>query len=296
MRQNVTTDHDARTPIGWWDHLTDEDRTLLAAVGGRIGLPVERMRADEAALASALAHPEVFDAVWGASVPDRGVVCISPFLVFATAIHRGWADLQQASHVAEWVGLRTRLPVFGGDDLRSFLASPARRFFLAALLGSYTRVMSGSTWVHTSRGWRRRRFSDLDPVRLAGLLEIVPAEERPGVYRRLGDLALFLTGVFPDRTEASGFGPIDVGRLLRAAGVAADQVEGGAVGPVELLERLGQRWYRAACRTSSPPGTSAMALVAEVSSSFVVARRVLNLVTDRYLFPVRGQWFGQPAA
>jgi hypothetical protein len=223
------------------------------------------------------------------------LAAVSPFLVFATAIHRGWADVQEASHVNEWVGLRQRLPVFGSEDLRSFLASAQHRFFLAALLGSYTRVASGSTWVHTARGWRRRRFNELDPVRLAELLEVVPPVERPGIFRRLGDLALFLTGVFPDRTESHGFGPVDEGRLLRAGGVDAAHHGDWQGGAVELLERLGQRWYRAACRTTAHP-TAAMADVADIADCFVVARRVLNLVTDRYLFPVRGPWFGEPAA
>src|SRR5205823_12399988 len=107
-------------------------------------------------------------------------------------VHGGWMELQDATHVDEGVGPRRRLPILGGDDLRAFLAGASRRLFVSELLASYTRVASGSTWVHTRRGWRRRRFSELDPVRLASLLEVVPEEERPGVYRRLGDLALFL--------------------------------------------------------------------------------------------------------
>ena len=64
---------------------------------------------------------------------------------------------------------------------------------------------------------RTRRFSELDPVRMAGLLEAVPQAERPGVYRRLGDVALFLTGVFPDYATTRALGPVNAARLLRAA-------------------------------------------------------------------------------
>ena len=98
--------------------------------------------------------------------------------------------------------------MLGGDDLREFFAADGRRLFLTELLTSYTRVASGSTYVRTARGWRRRRFSELDPLRLASLLDAVPEAERPGIYRRLGDLALFLTGVFPDRTDR-GVGQVD---------------------------------------------------------------------------------------
>ena len=45
-------------------------------------------------------------------------------------------------------------------------------------------------------------------MRLAGLLDAVPQAERPGVYRRLGDATLFLTGVFPDYATTRALGPL----------------------------------------------------------------------------------------
>jgi hypothetical protein len=162
-------------------------------------------------------------------------------------------------------------------------------------------VASGSFWVQTGRGWRRRRFSELDPVRLASLLEVVPQPERVGIYRRLGDLALFLTGVFPDHTAMRAMAPIDAARLLRAARLATSTGEplGGRAesvepaGAVGLLEHLGRRWYRLACETAPSP-TGAMRVVGEVAERFRQARRVLNLVTDRYLFVLRDRWFSPP--
>jgi hypothetical protein len=35
-----------------------------------------------------------------------------------------------------------------------------------------------------------------------------------------------------------------------------------------------------------------MQVAASVSEQFRQARRVLNFVTDQFLFPMRGQWFG----
>jgi hypothetical protein len=279
----------------WFEHLTEGDVALLVRVAGDAGIDVARLRNDDAALAALLSHPAVFTAVW-ADRSDEALVRSSPFLVFATAVHRGWVDLLTARHVDEWVGTRQRLPVLGGDDLRTFLTSGQRRLFLTTLLASYTRVASGATWVRTGRGWRRRRFSELDPVRLASLLEVVPTEERAGVYRRLGDLALFLTGVFPDHTASHAFGPLAAGRLVRAGGVSdsmdVDRASALVTGTVGLLERLGPRWYELACRTADPPLTTTMAVVAEMAEQFTVARRVLNFITDRYLYPVRGRWFG----
>jgi hypothetical protein len=143
---------------------------------------------------------------------------------------------------------------------------------------------------------RTQRFSELDPVRLAGLLEAVPQAERPGVYRRLGDVTLFLTGVFPDYAATGVLGPVNAARLLRAAGLPAAQHERLAGVPaIELLEHLGARWYRAA-RDLAPVPTARIAIVGEVADRFRQARRVLNHIADRYLFPPGSPWFTRPAS
>jgi hypothetical protein len=285
---------------GWYDHLSGGDLDLLGRVARSAGVRPDDVRHDPAALVRVLSHPAAFEAVF-ARPDDDVLLSTSPFLTFALVVHRGWVELQGAHHVDEWVGARQRLPVLGGDDLRAFLAAPQRRLFLTEVLTSYTRVASGSTWVHTRRGWRRRRFSELDPVRLASLLEVVPEEERAGVYRRLGDLALFLTGVFPDHTEMHGLGPLDEVRLRQASGLAVDVGRGTAAeavarGGVSVLERLGQAWYGLASRTARAPLTGTMIVVAELGERFAVGRRALNYLTDRHLYVRRGHWFGDPAS
>ncbi len=264
------------------DHLTAGDLAVLADVGaGR-------------SLTNVLSSPELERIVFGPDPdPHRAV---SPFLTFAVAVHRVADDLAHAAYINEWIGPRQRVPVFAVEPLRRLLADPARCFFLVELLASYTHVVSGSTWTPTRRGWRRRRFSELDPIQLAGLLEAVPAAERPGVLRRLGDLALFLTGVFPDHTARTPLGrPMAEAQLLGTAGIAPGRVEPGSLNGFQLLELLGSRWYRLTVRLSPAPSGSVEVLAA-VAEQFTDARRILNVVTDRYLFPLREQWFGRPAA
>ena len=203
--------------------------------------------------------------------------------------------LAGATYVDEWIGPRQRVPVFAVDPLRQLLADPLRRFFFVELLASYTHVVSGSTWVATRRGWRRRRFSELDPVQLAGLLDTVPAAERPGVLRRLGDLALFLTGVFPDHTASTPLGrPLAEAQLLRSAGVEAAANAGpGRSTPSSCSSGS------APVGTGSPPSLSpapsgSVEVLAAIADQFTDARRILNVVTDTYLFPLRERWFGRP--
>ena len=158
--------------------------------------------------------------------------------------------------------------------------------------------------VQTRRGWRRQRFSELDPLRLASLLEVVPEPERVGVYRRLGDLALFLTGVFPDHTATRALGPVAEARLRRTAGLGSGEQRsragtGAGAGPISLsgtvalLEALGRRWYRLAASTAPLP-TPALSVVGDVAERFDQARRILNLVTERHLFPFRDRWMTSP--
>jgi hypothetical protein len=280
-------------------HLTDADLTLLAsaagapAPGGPPGavpvLPAEAdagwLRRDPVAIPVLLGDPRVFEAVFGWA--DRGrpprpgeAVPASPFLTFAVAVHRSATELESMGHVAERTGP---------------LGSPARKLFLAELLASFTRVASGRYRVRGG-GTRTRRFSELDPVRLAGLLDGVPDAEKPGVYRRLGDVSLFVAGVFPDYATLYGVGPASVARLLRAAQVpAAEQERLATVPAIELLEQLGARWYRAAHHLA-PVRTARLDVVADVAGRFQQARRVLNHIADRYLFATDHPWFAPPAS
>jgi hypothetical protein len=288
-------------------HLTDADLRLLASVasapagGGQLSgaddlAVASRLRSDPAALLRLLEHPGAFRAVLGAEDAARGwAVPASPFLVFAVFVQQAAAELASMDHVPERTGLRQRVPLFDAPALRDFLGEPARRLFLAELLASFTRVASGRYRVRTGGRTRTRRFSELDPVRLAGLLDAVPQAERPGIYRRLGDATLFLTGVFPDYATTRALGPLDAGRLLRAARLPSSQQERLASTPaMEIWEYLGARWYRAA-RDLAPVDTARVVVVGDVASRFRQARRVLNHLADRYLLAPGKPWFEQPS-
>jgi hypothetical protein len=276
-------------------HLSDADLGLLASLsGGPAAAP--SLRGDPEALLRLLEHPGLFRIVSGPGDADPGGAAPSPFLVFAAFVQRATAELASMDHVPERTGPRQRVPLFDAPALRDFLAAPARRLFLAELLASFTRVASGRYQARAGGRTRTRRFSELDPVRLAGLLDAVPQAERPGVYRRLGDVTLFLTGVFPDYATAHALGPVSAARLLRAAGLPATQQERLASTPaIELWEQLGARWYRAA-RDLAPAATARIMVVGEVADRFRQARRVLNHVADRYMFPSGSPWFPLPGS
>jgi hypothetical protein len=286
---------DSDVDLLYRQHLTASDVRLIASAtgdpgpgqGGRAGLrgPSE--------LGSVLGHPDLEAAVFACNGDDERLIGVSPFLTFAVAVHRTADRLQTTSFVEERLASGQRLPVFDVGSLRALLAEPQRRYFLVELLGSYTHVSSGATWQRTRRGWRRRRFSELDLGRLADLPEAVEPAQRPGVYRRLGDLVLFLTGVFPDHSALLDVGPVALSRLVRLSGLQREPA--GRLNGLELLEELGRRFYALAvhsARSLGAPSTVGLTVVDEIAQRFPDARRALNVVTDWYLFPLRGRWLG----
>ena len=286
------------------EHFTDQDVALLCSDAPQIDIRDRRnfLRTYPDGLDGILSSRRVFEAVFSSEKGSDPLCGASPFFVFSVAMHHTAVRLKSTGYVSERLGPGRRAPVFDVDELRGFVAMPWHRYFLAELLASYTHVASGSVVVSTPRGLRRQRFSELDPVRFAGLLDVVSDAERPGILRRLGDLALFLTGVFPDHVARQGFGPIAEGRLLRASGIASAGREGlprepgaaafGDRGAVELLEQLGQRWYGAAAALLADPLAENVAVLRELPHRFRQARRVLSVLTEQCLFGHRDQWFG----
>jgi hypothetical protein len=295
--------HDDLDAVGvaYLEHLTDADLGTLVAADDVPAPARERriaaLRSQPALVLDVLDRPRTADQVLnltGGNPADERFVFVSPFLVFAAAVHRTAADLAARTYRVERAGGRMRVPVFDSANLAAYLDLPWRRFFLAELLASYARVSSGVMWTQTSRGWRRRRWNDLDPMRLAMLLEAVPESEKSGVWRRLGDAALFLGGVFPDHALRAGLGA-DPARLARLTGLGESESPPEGTDGLMMLEWFGARWYELAARRAAF-ATSAVRLLQDHAEHFRDARGILNTTADRYLFPVASDWFAPPAA
>ena len=266
--------------------LSDTDLGFLARAAPTAATEAESvltLKRSPGLLEDVLGRPEVHEHLLRRSTDP--LLVISPFLAFALIVNRAAADLSGSAFVREWIAPGQRVPVFDSAGLRDFASPSGRRVFLAELLASYIHTESGRVWTRTARGYHRRRYSELDPLTLAGLLEVVPRRDRGAIYRRLGDLALFLSGVFPDHSGRREISPRDLGRirrLLEADGEAYEELSA-----METLEWLGRSSYRLADLASGGPGP-----LSEIAAHFGDARRLLNFVTDRYVFPLREGWFG----
>ncbi|GIU92546.1 MAG: hypothetical protein KatS3mg011_1452 [Acidimicrobiia bacterium] len=263
---------------------TARDLDLLAGLAGtdRAGL-VEELRRRPWAIHDLLAHPDLFDRLFDPEAELSDVV--SPFFLFAVVVHRVAAELREVTYVNDWSGPRSRLPVFDVGPLREFVDDPARVFFLAGLLASFAVPERPPVPV---RG-------PLDLEGLAAWLDQVMPADRVVLLRRLGDLALFLAGVFPDRTGSRPLRPLDAERLGRTVGMSAEEIlalcDPTRPAPgLEALESLGARWYEAAAAAAVAANTRIPPIIGDVAARFSAARRVLNHLTDRYLYRLEPRW------
>jgi hypothetical protein len=278
------------------ERLSDADLAVLAEAAGEPGPArdrVARLRSDPDRIATLIERPRAYQVMFGSGA-EAGLVFASPHLAFSVLFAAVSRELATVPFVREWVAPRRSVPIFDVVALRTFAEDHMRRLFLTDVLSSYTHVASGPVWIRTGRTWTRRRFSELDPMHLIRLIDATPDDRRDVLYRRLGDLSLFLSGVFPDHAAGSLFGG-KVATAWRAIG--GDSADGGADlgepgGPIQVLEWLGRRSYRMVA-TDAVPGRLGMAGVLEdVAEGFSQARRVLNFLTERHLFPIRDGWFG----
>ncbi|MBX6378000.1 MAG: hypothetical protein IRY95_05560 [Clostridia bacterium] len=283
------------------EHLSDADLAFLVETVGSGGMApaqvVELLRDKPDLVDILLDDPRLFHRLTAPGEGEAALVRVSPFLLFTVFLRQAQRDLRASLYTQEWVGPRVRVPVFDVEDLRRFVADRERQDYLADLLASYTRVASGTVWFRTARGLRRRRVSELDLERLVALLEVADDDQRFLLYRRLGDLTLFLSGVFADYVGGRrrwfwrrGTAP----DAWRRAGATMAAVEDAATA-IELLETLGERYYALAAEHPRAGQSGLQRVLAGLSQNFRLARRVLNFVADRYILPFRAQWFPTPS-
>lgn len=259
------------------DRLTDRDlATLAAATGGSADQLKTAFRERPWSILETLGSDDVFDSVMDRQ--EHPGELVSPFLLFSVLVHRAASELRSQAFVNEWAGSRQRLPVFDIDSVHEYLADPGRVWFLTQLLDAFVHPAPLPVPVDD-------RF---DLVSIAAWLDVVEDAHRPVLFRRLADLALFLSGVYPDHTGGRQIEPTQAVMLGETVGLDSESVLGlcDSLGleNLDAYETLGSRWYDVVLETERSP------VIADVSYRFRAARRVLNHVADRFLHGIEPGW------
>ena len=201
-------------------------------------------------------------------------------------LRRSHREMETAAYTEEREG-RASIPVFDAPEVLKFMKLPGVVEYLASMMASFTRVQSYVVPVRVRKGIRRRvRYSDMDVDSLVKFAAAASYEQRFGYYKRIADVCLFLTGVFPDsaRSLPSGNAPAGTVRAWRMRR------------SMEEFERDGRRFYGLAGGHPAARTLELSSVFATLKENFTSARKPLTFVSTRFLHARRRELFGIAAS
>ena len=212
---------------------------------------------------------------------------ISPALYFEVLLRRALMDLEVATHTVERAGKQT-IPVFDTREVVELLARPEVLEYLGQMLASFTRIHSYVMPVRVRRGVRRRiRYNDMDIDSLERFSAMTDEQHRLSFYKRIADVCLFVSGVFPDHTfsdhsyQTSGQPSSSPARRLRRS--------------MEDYEMEGRRFYGLAEEHPTARALGLSSVFGLLRQHFISARKPLSLIATQYLHSHKHQLFGAQA-
>ncbi len=250
-----------------WD-LSRNDRLFLVETlmpGYRDAEAASDMIAgNERAIETMLDDERLFERLIG---DEEVLIRVSPWLFFSVLLRRARFDLKRETFTVER-RQQQKVVLFDADLVAGLLEQEELRDYLAALLASFTRVESITVPVRVKRGvWRRYRISDLDVESLERFGASAEPAQRFEAYKRIADVCLFLTGMFPDFVNST-----------RPAGARASRYRSR-----EDYEEHGQAFYRLAAEHGRAQAEGLAAVLSTLSEQFVLAEKPLAFLADRYL-------------
>ena len=204
---------------------------------------------------------------------------ISPRLLFEILLRRAHKELRSGSFTLERVGITQKIPVFDSDKVIGLLSDRAVKDYLADMLSSFTRVNSTSIYFKVGNRFYRRSYSDMDIDDMIELSNLVEEESRFPFYKRIGDIALFLIGIFPEHV-LSGYP-----RRVRSATTSRKRRS------LEDYENEGARFYQLAAEYAESKATNLSEVLLKLSQNFTLAKKPLNFIAERYIQRSKFKWF-----
>jgi hypothetical protein len=209
---------------------------------------------------------------------EKALVRITPHMLFSVLLRRLRRELENQAYVLDVDTKGKRIPVFEGSAVADMLSDKQTRDYLAEMLSSFARTNSGIIYWQERGTWHKRRFSDIDLDDMVELARIIDPEMRPALYKRIADIALFLSGIFPEHAARS----LDSRRnMLSTKHTLKD------------YEQAGKRFYHVAAQEMDQ--TQWKPVLGTLAEKFTLARLALNSLSDRYVKTLRSRYFQSPA-
>jgi hypothetical protein len=229
---------------------------------------VEMIKDDESFVEAMLGDQKLFDRVMG---EESILLQITPKLFFSVVLHRARKDLRQASYTIE-LRARQKIPVFDTDRVVELLSDRTVCDYLADMLASFTRVQ-GFTWpVRVRKGiWYKHRFSDLDVDSLIRLCQSLEEPHRFSFYKRIADVCLFITGMFPEHVQGQEYWPPGQSRRRKRKR------------DLEDYEEEGRQFYRLAAEHEGAAIMQLSQVLETLAGSFTLAEKPLTFLSEHYL-------------
>jgi hypothetical protein len=205
---------------------------------------------------------------------EEGLIRVSPYFLFSVLLRQVRRDLGKHGYILEIDSKGKRIPVFEAPGVVELLANKHLLNYLAEMLSSFAHTNSGVVYWKEHGTWHKQRFSDIDIDDLIQLARIIDSEMRPALYKRIADVALFLSGVFPDHLTVFASRHQNVFAAKRT---------------LKEYEQEGKRFFwLAGQELDDARWQPALQLLAE---KFTIARWALNTLSDRYLQTRRELYF-----
>jgi hypothetical protein len=215
---------------------------------------------------------------------EEAFLKISPAFFFEVLLRKVAKDLKEVSYTIEKTGT-AKIPVFDTKDMVEFLARESLLDYLADMLSSFTRIETYAFTIQVGEHiFENIRVNDLDMVSLMDLCEAVEDTYRLGFYKRIGDICLFILGIFPDYAEYDYRYPF--------SGQLRPQFRGKARMSVEDYEKEGRKFYKLAAEHPSARELDLSEIFWSLHEDFQKAKKPLNFIAEHYLRYKRYRFFG----
>ena len=209
---------------------------------------------------------------------------ISPHLFFEILLRKAADALEKKGYTLEKTS-RLKVPVFDTKDVVKLLEREPILVYLADMLSSFTRIESYTLSFRIKPGvWRKIRFNDLDINSLIQFASMVDENHRFTFFKRIGDICLFILGIFPDYAESEYRYPSSRQPRPRVPGKAR-------ISP-EYYHEAGRKFYRLAAEHPAAEQMELSEIFRSLYKHFQQVKKPLNFIAEHYLQYKRGVVFG----